>query len=106
MPQLFENIINLLDIDGIFCSVTVNNNFSGHGFYQYSPEFFLSIFTHKYGMEIINLYIAKPNSEFNTWIDVNNFNKDCGGRNCASFNTTEPVYIITIAKKYQIIEKI
>ena len=53
VPQVFENIINLLEIDGIFCSVTVNNNFSGHGFYQFSPELYLSMFTSNYGMEIL-----------------------------------------------------
>jgi len=39
-PQVCENIIDLLEINGIFCSISCNNNFSGHGFYQYSPEFF------------------------------------------------------------------
>ena len=42
IPQVIENVINMLDIDGLFVSVTCNNNFSGHGMYQFSPEFFLS----------------------------------------------------------------
>ena len=40
MPQVFENVINLLEIGGIFASAVPNNNFSGHGMYQFSPEFF------------------------------------------------------------------
>jgi len=99
VPQVCENIINLLDIGGIYCSVTVNNNYSGHGFYQFSPEFFLSVFRSKYGMKLHKLYIAKVNSDFFSWIDVNDYNANTTGRNCANFNSAEPVYIIAIAEK-------
>jgi hypothetical protein len=98
-PQVCENIINSLEIGGIFCSVTCNNNLSGHGIYQFSPEFFLSAFCPKYGMEILELYIGIVGSGRNSWIDVNSFNKENGGRNCAKFNSTTDVYIITIARK-------
>ena len=99
IPQVLENIINLLEIEGIFCSITCNNNFSGHGMYQFSPELFLSSLTEKYGMQILALYIAENNTEFHTWIDVNDFNKQNNGRNIASFKSNKEVYIITIAKK-------
>ena len=52
-PQVFQNIIDLLEVGGIVCSVVPNNNMSGHGMYQFSPEFFLSIFNEKYGMKEI-----------------------------------------------------
>ena len=58
-PQKYDNIINLLYIGGIVCSIRPNNNFSGHGIYQFSPELFLSMFTPKYGMEIIGIYLGK-----------------------------------------------
>jgi hypothetical protein len=105
MPQVCENIVNLLDIGGIFCSVTVNNNFSGHGIYQFSPEFFLSAFSKEYGMEIQQLYLAKNETEIESWIDVNNFNKENGGRNCARFFSNDEVYILTIAKKISNVRK-
>jgi len=95
-PQLCENIINLLDIDGIFLSITCNNNLSGHGIYQFSPEFFLSAFNEKYGMKIIEIYLAEVNSEFNKWIRCDSYN---GWRNVSKFNSLSEVYIITIAKK-------
>ena len=95
-PQVLENIINLLEIDGIFCSVTCNNNFSGHGMYQFSPEFFLSTLTPKYGMEIKELFIAKINSKYENWINVNSYK---GWRNNSRISTNEEVYIITVAKK-------
>ena len=94
MPQVCENIIDLLNVDGIFCSVTCNNNFSGHGMYQFSPEFFLSVFSERYGMKILHLYLARVNTEIHEWMDVNTFS---GGRNTSAFETYEQVYIITIA---------
>lgn len=98
-PQCYENIINLLEIDGILVSVIPNNNLSGHGFYQFSPEFFLSMFDIAYGMEVLELYIAKVGSTFDNWINVNDFNHNNGGRNINKFNTTDHVYIIAISKK-------
>lgn len=99
IPQVLENVIDLLEIGGIFCSVTVNNNYSGHGMYQFSPELFLSTLTTDYGMEIKELYLSKTNTEHNQWINVNDFKHNEGGRNDFTFNDTNPVYIITIAKK-------
>ena len=99
-PQVCENIINSLEVGGIFCSVTSNNNLSGHGIYQFSPEFFLSAFNKKYGMEVLELYIGIVGTEREAWIDVNSFNEQNGGRQSAKFpNSTRDVYIITIARK-------
>lgn len=96
VPQVCENIINLLNIGGIFLSVTPNNNFSGHGIYQFSPEFYLSAFSKKYGMEIQELYIAQVGTGIESWINVNNYGN---GRNESRFEGNKQVYIIAIIKK-------
>jgi len=98
LPQVIENVINMLEVGGLFVSITCNNNFSGHGMYQLSPEFFLSSLNKKYGMKIESLFIGKVNAEFETWIDVNDY-KD--GRNCTKFDGNDPVYILTIARKIE-----
>ena len=85
----------MLEVGGIFLSVTSNNNQSGHGFYQFSPEYFLRAFAEKYGMKVEALYLAELDTDIPTWIDVNNLDV----RNEASFNNTKGVYIITIARK-------
>ena len=95
-PQVCENIIDMMEVGGIYCSVTVNNNFSGHGIYQFSPEFFLSAFTPKYGMEVLELYLAEVNADREQWIDVKSFN---GWRNNTQINTQNSVYIIAIIRK-------
>ncbi len=99
IPQVIENIINLLDIDGVFVSITCNNNYSGHGFYQFSPDFFYSTMQSKYGMELLQLKLAKLNTQPNEWIDVSELHKNNNGRNIYHFDTNMPVYIVCIAKK-------
>src|ERR1700756_3327351 len=47
IPQVLQNIMDMLKIGGIFVSVTCNNNFSGHGMYQFSPEIFTQTFNKK-----------------------------------------------------------
>lgn len=99
MPQTFENIINLLAIGGIFASAVPNNNFSGHGMYQFSPEFFLSIFQPKYGMKILELYIGENDTDKSSWINVNDLKRGNLGRNVSKFSGNNEVYIICIAQK-------
>lgn len=99
IAQVIDNISDMLSIGGIFCSVTVNNNFSGHGIYQFSPEFFMSAFSEKYGMKVLDMYLAEVNTVHEQWINVNSLSQHNGGRNMSKFNTNNPVYIITIAQK-------
>jgi hypothetical protein len=100
VPQVLENVIDFLEVGGVFCSVTPNNNASGHGFYQFSPELFLSCFTKTYGMEILHMWIAIACSEdINSWIDVYNNKYTEGNRTTQKFNSSECIYIVVIARK-------
>jgi len=96
IPQVCENIIELLNVGGIYLAITPNNNLSGHGMYQFSPEFYLSSFSKPYGMEVQELYIAKVGSSIESWINVNSFGS---GRNVSKFDGNDEVYIIAIIKK-------
>jgi hypothetical protein len=92
-PQVCENIIHLLNVGGVYLSITPNNNFSGHGMYQFSPEFYLSAFSEEYGMKVMELYLAKVGTGMEEWINVNSYQ---GGRNTSSY---DEVYIIAIIQK-------
>lgn len=96
IPQVFSNIIKMLKVGGIYVGITVNNNFSGHGFYQFSPEFFLSTFSQKYGMELLELCLIKNGDDFNSRVNVKSYET---GRNTTSLHTLEQTYILIIAKK-------
>ena len=91
-PVAIKNCMEMVQIGGYFISVTVCNNFSGHGFYQFSPELFFRIFTHENGFELEGVYL----SENNKWHKV----KDPAvikGR--VTFRNKNETYIIIIAKK-------
>ena len=88
----------MLNIDGVFCSVTCNNNFSGHGFYQFSPELFYRVMSPTYGMEILEMYLAQNHTTPDKWLKLNPNTKTIG-RVVDKIQTNEEVYIITIARK-------
>jgi hypothetical protein len=98
-PQVLENVIDLLEVGGVFCSVTCNNNLSGHGFYQFSPDVFLAAFTPKYGMELLELHLAEIDTAPWQWQDVSEYGDGSGGRNTFNFMSTKLVYIIAVARK-------
>ncbi|MCC9643542.1 class I SAM-dependent methyltransferase [Rhodopirellula sp. JC740] len=49
VPQALENYIRMLKLGGRLVISTVANNHCGHGFYQFSPEFFYRVFAPENG---------------------------------------------------------
>jgi hypothetical protein len=52
IPTAFKNCMQMLKIGGHYLSVTPANNMFGHGFYQFSPELFYSLFSRRNGFEV------------------------------------------------------
>ena len=61
-----DNIKNMLKEGGTYICVTTCNNFVGHGFYQFSPEFFRSVYSAEAGYKVhsINLIELLENDPF------------------------------------------
>jgi hypothetical protein len=100
IPQCFQNIIDLLDEGGVICHAVPNNNMSGHGFYQFSPEIYMMAYSEKYGMEYIESYLtqeAKPNSKLPLKHVVDCVNTSY--RETSKFNDNDEVIVISISKK-------
>lgn len=53
VKQVLTNYMNLIKVGGCLFVVTTANNMCGHGFYQFSPEFFYRVFGHANGF-IVN----------------------------------------------------
>jgi hypothetical protein len=53
VKQVLTNYMNLVKVGGSLFLVTTANNMCGHGFYQFSPEFFYRVFGHANGF-IVN----------------------------------------------------
>ncbi len=91
-PIAIKNCMEMVKTEGYFMSVTTCNNFSGHGFYQFSPELFFRVFTEENGFEMEGVYI----SEKNKWYKVNDPESI---KSRVTFKNNYETYIIVIAKK-------
>lgn len=89
----------MLAVGGIVCTVVPNNNQSGHGMYQFSPELLLSAFSNTYGMKVLEIYVAVINSDPRTWINVGSLHDQAQGRNQSRFFTSDGVYLLAISQK-------
>ncbi len=96
-PVAIKNCMDLLKKDGFFVTVTVCNNFPGHGFYQFSPELFYRIFNNKNGFKLVYLGI----SEKNKWYKTNDPEEI---KERVTFKNKNETYLIAIAQKIENVE--
>ena len=59
VKTVLQNINSMLKVGGVYSVVTNNNNFPGHGFYQFSPEFFRTAFSEQTGYQILSLDLVQ-----------------------------------------------
>ena len=57
-PVAIANCMQLLAKGGSYVSVTMANNWCGHGFYQFSPELFFRVLSPPNGFSVVEMYIA------------------------------------------------
>lgn len=58
LPAALKNCMEMVKPGGRFVSVTVANNWCGHGFYQFSPELFFRALSAANGFSVIEMYFA------------------------------------------------
>jgi SAM-dependent methyltransferase len=58
-PTAIKNCMRMVSPGGRFVSVTIANNWCGHGFYQFSPELFYRVFSADNGFSIQEMYVAE-----------------------------------------------
>ena len=94
-PVAIKNAMEMLVEGGYYLGITPTNNFSGHGFYQFSPELYFSIFNETNGFKVIDL-IA-----FEDYVDAPWFQAvsptSIGKR--IEFSSKRPSYLLVIAQK-------
>ena len=96
VPQLIKNCFSMLKEGGLYISMVPTNNFNGHGLYQFSPDFFYSVFSKANGMEIKDVFIVKFSAKNKVW-KINNSPAASGERVQFDVNTQTEIYVI--AKK-------
>jgi hypothetical protein len=98
-PMAIKNCMEMVAVGGHFLGITPANNFMGHGFYQFSPELFCSVFNRDNGFELIRLiaFEDRANAE---WYSVRS-PSSIDGR--VTLTNSRPVYLLVIAKRIEAI---
>ena len=92
--QNFKNISNLCKTNGYILHCLPANNNCGHGFYQFSPEFFFQLYREENGYSNIEIYLIDM-LEKNKFYQVNNYTY----KERLDFNSKVPLYIAVKTKK-------
>lgn len=83
IPVAFTNVMDALKVGGHFLATLPANNYCGHGFYQFSAEFFYRVFSEQNGFVMRKLLVS-PFYVAGKWVDGPVFEvsdpKDMGGR--------------------------
>lgn len=94
VKQAFENISNMCRVGGQIIHILPANNHCGHGFWQFSPELFFSLYSEKHGYAETEVFLV-DNSQESIWFKVRK--PERGLR--ISIITSNPVYLLCRTKK-------
>ena len=96
ISQCFKNISDLCKINGHIIHCLPANNNCGHGFWQFSPELFFTMYNKKNGFENTEIFLINLFDKKN-WYKVNK--QKLGER--LELNSSEPLYILVKTKKIE-----
>jgi hypothetical protein len=94
-PVAIKNCMEMVQIGGHYLAITPANNFFGHGFYQFSPELYFTVFSRENGFEVTSL-IAFEDRAKSIWYSVKS-PLEVGGR--VTLSNSVPVFLLVVAKK-------
>jgi hypothetical protein len=94
-PQAFKNCMEMVRVGGHFLQTNVANNFTGHGFWQFSPELLYRVLSPQNGFRIktVLMHEVQPGGR---WFVVRD-PQAVGGR--VELRNCVPTYILTIAER-------
>jgi len=96
-PMAIKNCMEMVSVGGHYIGITPANNFMGHGFYQFSPELYCSIFTRENGFELISL-VAIEDTPRAAWYAV----RSPGDvRDRVTVVNCMPLYLLVVAKRVE-----
>ncbi len=94
VPQALDNISKICAVGGQILHILPANNYCGHGFWQFSPELFFSLYSDANGYEGTQVFLADAaNNEF--WYEVK---KPEGGRR-AEVTSSSPLFVLARTRK-------
>ena len=93
-PTAMGNCMRMVAPNGHLLSVTVANNMTGHGFYQFSPELLYRVFTESNGYRVERMLVTEVSSA--RWYEVAD-PAAVGDR--VQLRTFRPVYLCVAARR-------
>ena len=69
VKQALENLVHMLKQEGQIIHISPTNGFSGHGFYQFSFEFFKKMYSKENGFKDHEVFVAEVDNQ-TTWYKV------------------------------------
>jgi hypothetical protein len=94
-PVAIKNCMEMVKVGGHYLAITPANNFFGHGFYQFSPELYFTVFSAENGFEITKI-IAFEECATPVWYVVKS-PRSVAER--VTLSNSLPVYLLVVAKK-------
>jgi hypothetical protein len=94
-PQALYNLSKMCAEGGQILHVLPANNFCGHGFWQFSPELFFSLYSEANGYAETEVFLADLDSH-NTWYQVK---KPQDGKRAIATSVT-PIYVLVRARRF------
>ena len=93
-PIAIRNCMEMVQLGGHLLSVTVTNNMTGHGFYQFSPELFYRVLSEHNGFSVTRMLVTETSST--DWYEVSD---PASVGNRVQLRTFRPTYLCVIAKR-------
>ena len=94
-PVAWRNCVDLCRIGGHLLHALPANNLSGHGFYQFSPELFFSLYRPERGFELRGVWMAEK-ADLRHWWKVADPRAQ---RRRVMLRNSHETYLLVIAKK-------
>jgi len=97
-PQAIKNCMDMLHLGGHFISVSPANNYCGHGFYQFSPELYFSLFRERNGfrVKLIALVVEEPGAKNHSWFQIKDPNEV---KRRVTLSNSYPTSLLVLAEK-------
>jgi len=94
-PVALKSGMEMVRVGGHYLAITPTNNFSGHGFYQFSPELLYRVFNEANGFELKKMMIHETAFD-GEWFDVAD-PEDIRER--VTLLNSEPAHLLLIAQR-------
>ena len=102
-PVAIKNCMEMVAPGGHYIGITPVNNTMGHGFYQFSPELYYTIFRKENGFRVKKriVYVQYPDGSYSDWYEVMD---PYTVKNRVMLTNNNPTYMMVIAERTAITE--